>query len=77
MTCLFSTDIESHICNCADDNHLCNDNYFNVTLKESLENDSARAICWCDDNCMNANADKFNCIAMDKNGTIPLFISVE
>ena len=74
---MFYADIESHLCNYADDNYLCNDNNCTVTLKKSLEDDSARAICWFDYNGLNAHADKFNFIAMDRNGQIPLSISVQ
>ena len=64
-------------CSYADDNHLSNDNTCIATLKSTLEQDADRSISWFDDNGMNANADKFQCIALDRNGKIPLSISVQ
>jgi hypothetical protein len=74
---LFYTDIQSNICNYADDNHLCTDNHSVADLQKSLESDSEVALCWFDDNYMNANADKFKCIALDRNGSVDLSISVQ
>ena len=59
------------------DNHLCNEDNCISSLKQSLENDSNRAINWFDDNDMSVNAEKFKCIAMDRKGNIPITISVQ
>ena len=45
---LFYTDIDSMICNYADDNHLVNENNCIDTLKHSLKKDAHRAITWFD-----------------------------
>ena len=74
---LFDTDIDSMICNYADDNHLVNESNCIGTLKVSLENDVHRAISWIDNNYMDANPDKFQCISLDRFGRPPISISVE
>ena len=52
---LFYTDIDSMICNYADNNHLVNESNCIDTLKVSLEKDAHRAISWFDNNYMDAN----------------------
>ena len=74
---LFYTDIDSMICNYADDNHLVNENNCIDTLKNALEKDAHRAILWFDNNYMDANPDKFQCISLDRFGRPPISISVE
>ena len=74
---LFYTDIDSMICNYADDNHLVNESNCIDTLKVSLEKDAHRAISWFDYNYMDANPDKFQCISLDRFGRPPISISVE
>ena len=83
---LFHTDNDSMICNYADDNHLVNENNCIDTLKNSLEKDAHRAISWFDNNYMDANPDKFQCISLgrppqcislDRFGRPPISISVE
>ena len=74
---LFDTDIDSMICNYADDNHLVNESNCIGTLKVSLEKDVHRAISWFDNNYMDANPDKFQCISLDRFGRPPISISVE
>ena len=74
---LFYTDIDSMICNYADDNHLVNESNCIDTLKVSLEKDAHRAISWFDNNYMDANPDKFQCISLDRFGRPPISISVE
>ena len=74
---LFYTDIDSMICNYADDNHLVNENNSVDTLKVSLERDAHRAISWFDNNYMDANPDKFQCISLDRFGRPPISISVD
>ena len=65
------------ICNYADDNHLVNENNCIDTLKNSLEKDARRAISWFDNNYMDANSDKFQCISLDRFGRPPISILVE
>ena len=74
---LFYTDIDSMICNYADDNHLVNENNCIDTLQNSLEKDAHRAISWFDNNYMDANPDKFQCISLDRFGRPRISISVE
>ena len=74
---LFYTDIDSMICNYADDNHLVSESSCIDTLKVSLEKDAQRAISWFDDNYMHAIPDKFQCISLDRFGRPPVSISVE
>ena len=74
---LFYTDIDSIICNYADDNHLVNESNSVDTLKVSLERDAHRAIAWFDNNYMDANPDKFQCISLDRFGRPPISISVD
>ena len=74
---LFNTDIDSMICNYADNNHLVNERNCIDTLKVSLEKDAHRAFSWFDNNYMDANPDKFRCISLDRFGRPPISISVE
>ena len=74
---LFYTDIDSMICNYADDNHLVNESNCIDTLKVSLEKDAHRAISWFDNDYMDANPDKFQCISLDRFGRLPISISIE
>ena len=74
---LFYTDIESQICNYADDNHLCTTSKTVSCLKDLLEKDSHQCIEWFKDNRMDANPSKFQVIAMDRDREIPLSISVQ
>ena len=74
---LFYTAIDSMICNYADVNHLVNESNPVDTLKVSLEKDAHRAISWFDDNYMDANPDKFQCISLDRFGRPPISISVD
>ena len=74
---LFYTDMDSMICNYADDNHLVNESNCIDTLKVSLEQDAHRAISWFDNSYMDANPDEFQCISLDRFGRPPISISVE
>lgn len=74
---LFYTDIESKICNYADDNHLVNENYSIDILKDTLQQDCWLALSWFGDNYMDANPDKFQCIFLDRFGKQPPAISIE
>ena len=74
---LYYTDIDSMICNYADDNHLVNERNCIDTLKVSLEKCAHRAISWFDNNYIGANPDKFQCISLDRFGRPPISISVE
>ena len=74
---LFYTDIDSIICNYAGDNHLVNESNSVDTLTVSLERDAHRAISWFDNNYMDANPDKFQCISLDSFGRPPISISVD
>ena len=74
---LFYADIESTICNYADDNQLVNESNSVDTLKVSLGKDAHRAISWFDNNHMDANPDKFQCISLDRFGWPPISISVD
>ena len=65
------------ICSCADNNDLVNENDCIDTLKVSLEKDAHRAISWFDNNYMNANLDKFQCISLDRFGRPPISLSAE
>ena len=65
------------ICNYADNNDLVNESNCIDTLKVSLEKDAHRAISWFDNNYMNANLDKFQCISLDRFGRPPISMSVE
>ena len=73
---LFYTNIDSMICNYADDNHLVNESNSVDILKVSLEKDAHRAISWFDNNHIDANPDKFQCISLDRFGRPPISISV-
>ena len=64
------------ICNYADDNHLMNENNC-IDLKNSFGKDAHRAILWFDNNYMDANPDKFQCISLDRFGRPPISVSVE
>ena len=74
---LFYTDINSQICNYADDNHLCTASKSVSCLRDVLEKDSHQCIEWFKDNRMEANPSKFQVIAMDRDGAVPLSISVQ
>ena len=65
------------ICSYADDNHLVNESNCIDTLKVSLEKDAHRAISWFDNDYMDANPDKFQCISLDRFGRPPISISIE
>ena len=65
------------ICNYADDNHLVNESNCIDTIKVSLEKDAHRASSWFDNNYMDANLEKFQCIYIDRFGRPPKSISVE
>ena len=74
---LLYNDIDSMICNYADDNQLVNESNCIDTLKVSLEKDAHRAISWFDNNYMDANPDKFQYISLGTFGRHPISISVE
>ena len=76
VNCLFYTDIDSMICNHADENHIVNKSNCVNTLKVSLEKDAQCAIAWCD-NYMDATSDKFQRISRDRFGKPSISISVE
>ena len=63
-------------CNYADHNHLVNESSCVDTLKCSLEKDANRSISLFDENYMNANPDKFQCIFLYRFGRPPISISV-
>ena len=65
------------ICYYADDNHLVNGNKAVVKLNVSLEKDAHRAVSWFDNNYMDANPDRFQCISLDRFGRPPISISVD
>ena len=73
---LFYCGIDSHICNYADDNHLCNSRKSSDELRIVIENDAIRAFTWFDANNMDANPDKFQLIAMNRKGTIDLSVFI-
>ena len=74
---LFYAGINSPIANYADDNHIYNSNKDFDLLLHVLENDTATAINWFNQNYMNANADKFHTMIMNRKGSISTSISVE
>ena len=74
---LFYTDIDSIICNYADDNHLMNESNCVDTLTVSLEKDAHRTISWFGNNNMDAIPDKFQCISLDRFRRLPISISVD
>ena len=74
---LFYTDIDSIICNYTNDNHIVNWSNSVDELKVSLEKDAHRAFSWFDNNHMDANPDKFQCISLDRFGRPPISISVD
>ena len=57
---LFYTDIDSMICNYANDNHLVKESNYTDELKVSLKKDAQCAISWFDNNYRDANPDKFS-----------------
>ena len=73
---LFYCDIDSAICNYADDNHLCNSRKSIDDLKVAIEKDAFQAFTWFKSNNMDANPDKFQLIAMNRKGSIDLSISI-
>ena len=77
MNDIFYSDIGSNIYNYADDNHLCTHNKCVSSVITLIESDSEKAISWFNDNDMDANADKFQFLAMDRNGLVPSSISVQ
>ena len=73
---LFYKDISSCIANYADDNNLC-DSHSNLdVLKQKLSFNTEETIQWYDDNGLSANPDKFQCVVMNRDGTLPVSISV-
>ena len=74
---LFYTDIESMIFNYAEDNHPVKESNCTDELKVPLEKDTQRAISWFDNNYMDANPDKCQCISLDRFGRPPISISIE
>ena len=56
------------ICNYADDNNLLNESNCFDALKVLLKKGAHRAISWFDNNYMDANPDKFQCISFDRFG---------
>ena len=74
---LFYTDISACIANYADDNHLCDSHTSLEALKLNLSVDTEKALHWYDNNRLNANPDKFQCVVMNRNGALPVSISVQ
>ena len=74
---LFYTDISACIANYADDNHLCDSHTSLEALKLSLSVDTEKTLHWYDNNGLNANPDKFQCVVMNRNGALPISISVQ
>ena len=60
-----------------DDNHIVKESNCSDELKASLEEDAQRAISWFDNNYMDANPDKFQCISLYRFGRPPISISIE
>ena len=73
---LFYIDISSSISNYADDNNLCNTNISLDSLKSELVRDTIASLQWYNDNGLDANADKFQCVIMDRSGTLDVSIPV-
>ena len=74
---LFHSGISSPIANYADDNHIYNSYKDLDLLLHVLENDTATAISWFNDNYMDANADKFHTMIMNRKGSVDTSIFVE
>ena len=74
---LFFVKMTSEIANYADDNHLYHKHNCRATLQTILENDTSAAILWFNDNYMDANADKFQSIILDRRGSPSFSLSVQ
>ena len=77
MNDLFYTDIKSNIYNYADDNHLSTHSKCLSSLIPIIESDSEKALSWFKNNSMDANADKFQFLAMNRNGLVPSSIKIQ
>ena len=73
---LFYKNISACIANYADDNNLCNAQSSIEDLKISLAKDTALTMKWYNDNELEANPDKFQCVVMNRNGPIETSIHV-
>ena len=73
---LFYTNISSSISNYADDNNLCNTNTSLEVLKTDLACDTLESIKWYNENGLDANPDKFQCVIMNRGGAVNVSISV-
>ena len=68
--------MECNIANYADDNNLYHKSTNVENLMLNLKNDASNTIEWCIDNQMRPNTDKFQCMVMNRKGSVstPLFI---
>ena len=46
------------------------------SLKTSIRNDAGKTIAWYKDNCLEANPEKFQCVMMGREGSIPTSIQL-
>ena len=67
---LFYVEMSAEIANYADDNNLTDCHNSLDTLTLNLANDTEKAISWYNKNSLDANAEKFQSIFMDRNGTV-------
>ena len=68
--------MECNIANYADDNNLYHKSTNVENLMLNIKNDASNTIEWCIDNQMRPNTDKFQCMVMNRKGSVstPLFI---
>ena len=73
---LFFLDIDSQIANYADDNHIYNKNSCVISLQNSLLHDTTSTIDWLEENKMDVNPGKFQCIGLSRECETSLSFSI-
>ena len=73
---LFYVDMSSEIKNYADDNNLIANDACLISLTNRLSTDVERAISWFNSNSLGANPDKFQCVIMNRRGTVQASVPV-
>ena len=73
---LFYVEFSGNIANYADDNNFYDANQCLMTLQSNVSKDAEGATLWYEQNYLDANPDKFQCLFMDRKGLISVSIPV-
>ena len=74
---LFYVKFSGNIANYADDNNFYDANESLESLKNDMSLDADKALCWYEENCLDANPEKFQCMVLNREGKLDVSLDIQ